>query len=133
MTPKSSYRRSRLAPRCRLIASSSWRRFEGFGCSPMKAVRELGLVRRETVRILSFSGVKNWENHFLVREDREWRTSSVSVVLPRASLSSYVRNVELLKASQAGIRFSKQVFEFVEDYYGIGEMWTHSDMIANSY
>ena len=102
MTPKSSYRRSRLAPRCRLIASSSWRRFEGFGCSPMKAVRELGLVRRETVRILSFSGVKNWGWHSLVREDREWRTSGVSVVVPTAPLSSYVRNAELLKASQAG-------------------------------
>ena len=99
----------------------------------MKAVRELGLVRRETVRILSFSGDENWENHSLVREDREWRTSSVSVVVPTASLSSHVRNVELLKASQAGIRFSKQILEFVEDYYVIGEMWAHSDMKANSY
>ena len=99
----------------------------------MKAVRELGLVRRETVRILSFSGDKNWENHSLVREDREWRTSGVSVVAPAASLSSYVRNVELLKASQAGIRFSKQIFLIVEDYYAIGEMYIHSNMKANSY
>ena len=99
----------------------------------MKAVRELGLVRRETVRILSFSGGKNWENHSLVREDREWRTSSVSVVAPAAPLSSYVRNVELLKASQAGIRFSKQVFEFVEDYYVIGEKYICGNIKANSY
>ena len=133
MTPKSSYRRSRLAPRCRLIASSSWRRFEGFGCSPMKAVRELGLIRRKTVWILSFSGVKNCENHSLVREDREWQTSNVSVVLPKASLSSYVWNEELLKASQAGIRISKQVFFIVEDYYVIGGMCIHSNMRANPY
>ena len=133
MTPKSSYRRSRLAPRCRLIASSSWRRFEGFGCSPMKAVRELGLVRRETVRILSFLGVKNWGNHSPVREDREWRTSGVPVVAPAALLGSYVRSVELLKASQAGIRISKQVFLTVEEHYVIGEMCNHSNMKANSY
>ncbi len=87
----------------------------------------------ETVRILSFSGDKNWENHSFVREDREWRTSGVSVVAPAASLSSYVRNVELLKASQAGIRFSKQVFKVVEDYDVIGEMWNFREKKANSY
>jgi len=51
--PKSPYRRNCLAPRCRLIASWSWSRFQGFGCSPIKAVRELGSERRETVRSLS--------------------------------------------------------------------------------
>ena len=55
--PKSSYRRQGLAPRCRLIASWSWSRFQGFGCSPIKAVRELGSERRETVRSLSAMGV----------------------------------------------------------------------------
>jgi hypothetical protein len=30
--------------------------WEGFGCSPIKAVRELGSVRRETVRSLSTVG-----------------------------------------------------------------------------
>ena len=50
ITPKSSHRRSGLAPRCRLIASWSWSRFQGLGCSPIKAVRELGSERRETVR-----------------------------------------------------------------------------------
>ena len=55
--PKSSYRRQGLAPRCRLIASWSWSRFQGFGCSPIKAVRELGSERRETVRSLSATGV----------------------------------------------------------------------------
>jgi hypothetical protein len=42
--------------RCRLIASWGWRRSQGFGCSPMKAVRELGLDRRETGRSLSAAG-----------------------------------------------------------------------------
>src|SRR5713226_768149 len=42
--------------RCRLIASWGWRSSQGFGCSPMKAVRELGLDRRETGRSLSVVG-----------------------------------------------------------------------------
>ncbi len=36
----------------------------------------------------------------LVREDRDGRTSSVSVVPPGAVLSSYVRKGETLKASK---------------------------------
>src|SRR5437762_10184820 len=32
--------------RCRPVASWSWSRFQGSGCSPVKAVRELGLERR---------------------------------------------------------------------------------------
>src|SRR6266404_3690973 len=59
MTPKSPYRRRRLAPRCRLIASWGWSRSQGYGCSPFKAVRELGLERRETVRSLSAVGVRD--------------------------------------------------------------------------
>ena len=55
--PKSSYRRQGLAPRCRLIASWGWSRSQGFGCSPIKAVRELGSERRETVRSLSATSV----------------------------------------------------------------------------
>ena len=39
--------------RCRLVASWGWSRSQGLGCSPIKAVRELGLERRETVRSLS--------------------------------------------------------------------------------
>ena len=56
ITPKSSHRRSGLAPRCRLIASWSGSTFQGLGCSPIKAVRELGSERRETVRSLSVAG-----------------------------------------------------------------------------
>src|SRR6185503_5834826 len=57
MTPKSSYRRGRLAPRCRLITSWGCSRSQGYGCSPFKVVRELGLKRRETVWSLSAVGV----------------------------------------------------------------------------
>src|SRR5882724_2947767 len=32
--------------RCRLVASWGWSRSQGLGCSPIKAVRELGLERR---------------------------------------------------------------------------------------
>src|SRR5271156_4839103 len=55
--PKSPYRRDGLAPRCRLVASWGWSRSQGLGCSPIKAVRELGLERRETVRSLSDAAV----------------------------------------------------------------------------
>ena len=58
ITPKSSHRRSGLAPRCRLIASWGCSRSQGLGCSPIKAVRELGSERRETVRSLSGVGVR---------------------------------------------------------------------------
>src|SRR5215831_5909645 len=54
--PKSSHRRQGLAPRCRLVASWGWSRSQGLGCSPMKAARELGSERRETVRSLSVVG-----------------------------------------------------------------------------
>ena len=53
MESKRSQRRFRLAPRCRLVASWGWRRSQGLGCSPIKAGRELGSERRETVRSLS--------------------------------------------------------------------------------
>src|SRR6516165_12016184 len=55
--PKSPYRRDGLAPRCRLVASWGWSRSQGLGRSPIKAVRELGLERRETVRSLSAARV----------------------------------------------------------------------------
>lgn len=42
MSPERSYRRARLAPRCRLILSWGWSSPQGFGCSPSKKVRELG-------------------------------------------------------------------------------------------
>ena len=40
------------------------------GCSPIKAVRELGSERRETVRSLSGVGVGYLRGAALVREDR---------------------------------------------------------------
>ncbi len=70
MMPKSPYRRHRLAPRCRLISSWGWSRSQGYGCSPFKEVRELGLERRETVRSLSSVGVGYLRGVDLVREDR---------------------------------------------------------------
>ena len=59
MVSESSYRRDRLAPRCLLITSWSWSRFQGFGCSPTKVVHELGSERRETVWSLSAVNSEN--------------------------------------------------------------------------
>ncbi len=58
ISPKSSYRRGGLAPRCRLVASWGGSTSQGLGCSPMKAARELGSERRETVRSISGVGVR---------------------------------------------------------------------------
>ena len=49
MVSKSSHRRHRLAPRCRLVLSWVGSTTQGLGCSPIKKVRELGSERRETV------------------------------------------------------------------------------------
>ena len=72
ITPKSSHRRSGLAPRCRLIASWSCSRFQGLGCSPIKAVRELGSERRETVRSLSVVGAGNLRGAVLSTRGPGW-------------------------------------------------------------
>ena len=61
------------------------------GCSPIKAARELGSERRETVRSLSAARVETYGRLSLVREDRDGRTSGVPVVPPGASLVGYVR------------------------------------------
>ena len=52
--PKSPNRRQCSAPRCRLILSWGWRRSQGFGCSPIKKVRELGSDRPESKHSLDF-------------------------------------------------------------------------------
>ena len=47
-----------LAPRCRLFATWGCSMLQGLGCSPIKAVRELGSERREIVRSISGVGVR---------------------------------------------------------------------------
>ena len=107
MTFESSYRRGRLAPRCRLITSWSWKRFQGFGCSPIKVVRELGLERRETVRSLSVVGEgKLREADFSTRGLRRGNLWCIGC-LSKAAPSSYVILKELLKAYKQEINLKK--------------------------
>ncbi len=61
------------------------------GCSPIKAARELGLERRETVRSLSAARAGDLRGSVPLREDRDGRTSGVPVVMPMARLVGYVR------------------------------------------
>jgi len=61
---ESSYWLDHLAPRCRLIVSWSCRGFQGFGCSPIKTVHELGLERCEAVR--SLSTIRWWVEVFVL-------------------------------------------------------------------
>src|SRR5579872_5389269 len=90
ISSKSPYRRGGLAPRCRLIASWGWRRSQGFGCSPIKAVRELGSERRKTVRSLSSVGVGYLKGAVPSTRGPEWTNRSCSSCSPRAKLGSEV-------------------------------------------
>ena len=72
ISPKSPHRRGGLAPRCRLIASWGCIRSQGFGCSPIKAVRELGSERRETVRSLSIAGARDLKGAAPSTRGPEW-------------------------------------------------------------
>ena len=90
ITPKSSHRRSGLAPRCRLIASWGCSRSQGLGCSPIKAVRELGSERRETVRSLSGVGVGYLRGADLSTRGPVGLTSGAPVVMPMAQPGSQV-------------------------------------------
>ena len=72
ISPKSPHRRGGLAPRCRLIASWGCSRSQGLGCSPIKAVRELGSERRETVRSLSVAGAGNLRGSVLSTRGPGW-------------------------------------------------------------
>ena len=72
ISPKSSHRRGGLAPRCRLVASWGCSRSQGLGCSPIKAARELGSERRETVRSLSVAGVGNLRGSVLSTRGPGW-------------------------------------------------------------
>src|SRR5205807_1204954 len=56
---RASHRRQGLAPRCRLVASWGWSRSQGLGCSPIKAVRELGLERKLHCVLLQKCGTRN--------------------------------------------------------------------------
>ncbi|MBA0623820.1 hypothetical protein Godav_009256, partial [Gossypium davidsonii] len=47
-----------LTPRCRLFATWGCSMFQGLGCSPIKAIHELGSERRETVRSISGVGIR---------------------------------------------------------------------------
>ena len=72
ISPKSPYRRGGLAPRCRLITSWSWSRFQGLGCSPIKVVRELGSKRRETVWFISIAGARSLREAAPSTRGPEW-------------------------------------------------------------
>ncbi|PPD85548.1 hypothetical protein GOBAR_DD17520 [Gossypium barbadense] len=56
--PKSSHQQEGLAPRCRLFATWGCSMFQELGCSPIKAIHELGLERREIVQSISGMGIR---------------------------------------------------------------------------
>ncbi len=79
--PKSSYRRRSSAPRCRLILSWGWRSSQGFGCSPIKKIRELGSDRsgRESLIIMNHGmDSLNHERFLFMKKDRINQITAVS-------------------------------------------------------
>ena len=72
ISPKSPHRRGGLAPRCRLVASWSGSTFQGLGCSPIKAARELGSKRRETVWFISIAGARSLREAAPSTRGPEW-------------------------------------------------------------
>ena len=72
ISPKRPQRRGGLAPRCRLIVSWGCSWSQGFGCPPIKTVRELGSERRETVRSLSVAGVGDLKGAVLSTRGPGW-------------------------------------------------------------
>ena len=91
ISPKRPYRRGGLAPRCRLIASWGCSRSQGLGCSPIKAVRELGSERRETVRSLSGAGGGYLRGAVLSTRGPGWTDHWCICCRPTAWQSSQVR------------------------------------------
>jgi hypothetical protein len=65
--------------------------FQGFVCSPINVIRELGLERRETVRSLSTVDKIVLEYLIFVREDQVSCTDCLSVVFFKsiAELATY--------------------------------------------
>ena len=106
MLPESPYRQERLAPRCRLITSWLGRVFQGFVCSPIKVVRELGLDRRETGWPLSASfdqtSTERSYERSLLRAVRVGCCSRQAPQLPAYAISRYDggRERDLLRAEQ---------------------------------
>ena len=90
--PKSPHRRQGLAPRCRLIASWGRSRSQGYGCSPFKAVRELGSERRETVRSLSSAGARELRRAAPSTRGPGWTDLWWRGRRPTAPPPGYVRN-----------------------------------------
>ena len=97
--PESPHRREGLAPRCRLVLSWSWSRFQGSGCSPVKRARELGSERRKTVRSLSATCVRDLTRFpGSTRGPREVDRWCTSCPARGTELGSYVDMGEVLKA-----------------------------------
>ena len=76
----------------RLIASWGCSRSQGLGCSPIKAVRELGSERRETVRSLSVVGAGNLRGAVLSTRGPGWTYLWCTGCRPTAQPGSYVWN-----------------------------------------
>src|SRR5882762_9528569 len=125
--PKSPYRRDGLAPRCRLVASWGWSRSQGLGCSPIKAVRELGLERRETVRTIAVYKSGQMLEH-PVNPSLPWRKAAVTMCRvrkisrkDRVAPSVAIRNPQRL---YAGRRRSPKIQSELH-----GDMQSRAEMI----
>ena len=61
-----------------------WGTSQGLGCSTIKAVRELGSERRQTVRSLSIVVTGNLQGSVPSTREQGWTDTGVPVVTPAA-------------------------------------------------
>ena len=86
---KSPYRPCGLLLRCRFFPSWVCSSTQGWGCSPIKGERELGLDRRETGWLLSNGSVSSLRGRWLQYERNELSVPLVDQLSDRALLGSY--------------------------------------------
>ncbi|PPE00921.1 hypothetical protein GOBAR_DD02046 [Gossypium barbadense] len=85
--------------------------FQGLGCLPIKAVRELGSECRETVRSISGVAVRALRGPFLSTRGREGHTSSVAVIVPTINAGASGSTAETTRGSLSLRGSSDRIFE----------------------
>ncbi|KAH1091412.1 hypothetical protein J1N35_018669, partial [Gossypium stocksii] len=84
--PNSSHHREGLTPRCQLFATWGCSVVQRLGCSPIIAIRELGLECHEIVQSISGMDVRALRGPFPSIREPERRTSGVPIIVPTVNI-----------------------------------------------
>ena len=96
MTPKSPYRRRRLAPRCRLITSWGWRRSQGLSCSLIKVALKLPTPTTDRDRTVSRRSEPNSRTALTGEQPDPWDLLQPQDAMSRHRGAKPCRRYELL-------------------------------------